>query len=466
MKKLFLKLLLLSIIVLALLQLGNTFFKSQEGSVKTWKQFYENDKEKYDIIISGNSIAYSSFIPKVMNSKLSVSTFNLSSAAIGIEQVYFNFKETIKHNKPQLFIVEAHALDVITVNTPKRLKFNYQNIDGQKFSMNKLESVYSVFDTKSTMVEAMLPVVRNHNKWSDLEFLKKNINYTYRFNPNLGYKKLSTKGYRERIKKTMGKIPESYEITEENETYLKKIVDLCNEQNIKFLLVRAPQIKYQSNTELVNQIYNKTSKLCKNLNISYLDLNKDYEKNKFNESEFYDALHLNTTGATKATDLLSAEIHKTFTLTANENIVRSDPNYFIKNNSYKTFKKLIDTTFIPVEDVLIDQIYVKHLQDDEYSFYICFNKNSKKDRISEYKLALQFVPTKANVSKLSNKKNRKKGRISFGSLTTPLTETSDQYIRVLEQKKIDIPDFKSFIVYLYKDKEISKKKVIRNINLK
>ncbi|MEM6718245.1 MAG: hypothetical protein AAF611_02920 [Bacteroidota bacterium] len=466
MKKLFLKLFLLTIIVFAVLQLGNKLFKSHDGSVKTWQQFYENDTPKYDVIISGNSIAYSSYNPKIINSKSSLNTFNLSSSSIGIEQVYYNFKEVIKYNKPQLFIVEAHALDVTTTNVGKRLKFNYQNIDGQKLSLNKLSSIYHVFESKSTMMEAIFPVVRNHNKWSDFEFIKKNTDYTYTFDQKLGYRTLSIKGYKERISKTIGKMPKSYEIPEENIGFLKKIVDLCNENDIKFLLVRAPQIKYQSDPKLVSQIYEKTTQLCEELAIVYLDQNNDYNKLGFKESEFYDALHLNTVGATKATELLSEAINQNFTLTKNENIVHKDPNQYADDDNYKKFKGLIDQPFTPVEGIIIDQVYVKYFEDGTYSFYVCFDTKSNTETISKYKLALQFFPEKEDIASLKNATERKKGRISFGALSEPYLTNSEHHIRVIDQKKLDLSKFRSFVLYLYNSEKVSEKIVSRNVNLK
>lgn len=465
MKKLFLKLSLLFVIVLVLLQLGNKFFKSHKGSVKTWQQFYENEEPKYDIIISGNSIAYSAYNPQIINSKSSLNTFNLSSSSIGIEQVLYNFKEIIKYNKPQLFIVEAHALDITTTNIGKRLKFNYQNIDGQKLSLNKLSSIYHVFDSKSTMVEAMFPVVRNHNKWSDFEFLEKNANYTYRFDKKLGYRNLSTKGYKKRIAKTIGKMPKSYEIPEENIHFLKEIVDLCTENDIEFLLVRAPQIKYQSDKKLVNQIYETTTKLCEELSIAYLDQNYGYDKVGFKESEFYDALHLNTTGATKATELLSEAIDKNFALTKNENIVHKVPNQNTDEDHYKNFKGLLEKPFTPIEGIIIDQVYVKYFEDGTYSFYVCFDKKSNTETISKYKLAMQFFPEKEDIASLKNAAERKKGRISFGALSEPYLTNQEHHIRVIDQKKLDLSKFKSFVMYLYNSEEVSKKVTSRNVNL-
>lgn len=465
MKKLFIKLFVLTTIIVLFLFLGNKYFENKEHSVKTWSQFYSNSGTDYDVVIMGNSVAYSTFDPRIINSKSSLKSYNLSSASISVQQVYFNLMEMLKYSKPQLLVVEAYALDVKNSNVGKRRKFNYKNIDGQKLSFNKMVSIYNVFETKTQMMEAMFPTVRNHSEWSNFEFIEKNAKYTYKENPFLGFRNLNVEGTDARIAKTIGKLPKSYEITEDNKDYFKKIVALCKENDIKLVLARAPQFKHQSNPQYVDEIHTVTNELIKGLDVKYIDFDKDYAKNNFVKSDFYDALHLNRRGAVKATDLLIEVIENNLDLEKNKEIAKTTPEYLIKNIASDNSKQLLDEPFSPFEDITIDKIYIQHREDDIYNIVIFIDKKSNIKKIEDYKFSLHFEPVDAQKDKLLSEAERKRGKMVIGATGTPLIETSDYYVRFVSSKQIPATDIKRFTTYLYNSKDISKMQRVTNFKL-
>ena len=132
MKKLIYKIFLIGLIISFLLMKGGFVFLKKNKSILNWEQFYISSNDKKDILFMGSSISYSSFIPREINVRNNVNSYNLSSSAINTKQIYFNLKEAIKYNNPKVLIIEAHSLDIASSNDGKRLGFNYQNIDGQK----------------------------------------------------------------------------------------------------------------------------------------------------------------------------------------------------------------------------------------------------------------------------------------------------------------------------------------------
>ncbi|WP_430410894.1 hypothetical protein [Kordia sp.] len=451
-------------IIAVILSMTSNLFTKKEGAIKNWHELYNTTKINHDVLIVGSSIAYSSFKPNLISAKLGVSSFNLSSATLNVEQLYFNIKEALKYHTPELLIMEAHSLDIPSSNEGKALNFAYENIDGQKNSLNKLQSVANVFEPKYWL-DAIFPVVRNHHEWANFDLIEKNLEFEFVLDEKMGYKPLKVDNSAKRITQTADVIPSSYEIPEENYYYLEKITKLCKDKNIKFLLVRSPQIQYQPNRKFCEEIYNTTAQISKDLGIEYIDYNYQYNDTGFAQSDFYDALHLNENGAEKLTQDLAVSISKKYDLKENKNLIHREAEYYLENNRFLNSRRLLTETFIPKEGIHIDQIFIQKTIEDEYCFFIGFNPNTNVEELNKYNIAIQLVPIASEKVLLETKMDKDREMISFGNYPYPLESKDDYLVRAIGFRRIVPKNFKTFRLYLYNKDGASEKVVISNFNI-
>ncbi|WP_418636827.1 hypothetical protein [Winogradskyella sp.] len=99
----------------------------------------------------------------------------------------------------------------------------------------------------------------------------------------------------------------------ENIEYLEKIVNLCNAQNVKVIIVTLPAYKSyiaHLNKEQLDKVISTGLKMDNSYNnCSYLNL---MSNESFNTDDFYDADHLNTNGAKKLSLFLDDFIKQTY----------------------------------------------------------------------------------------------------------------------------------------------------------
>lgn len=91
-----------------------------------------------------------------------------------------------------------------------------------------------------------------------------------------------------------------------NEERLKRIIKICNQNNIKLILVTMPVTTYYAanvNKKKIDKIFMSCAKLEEIYkNVIYLNL---FQSPKFNNTDFYDTDHLNAGGAEKCSKILN-----------------------------------------------------------------------------------------------------------------------------------------------------------------
>ena len=272
----------------------------------TWNAIL-NGKLEADIFVYGNSRAWVHFDPKIMEDSLNQSVYNL-----GIDGHFFNFQYlrhllAIKNNpKPKLII---HSVDILTIS-----KGNLYNPDQFLPYMLWDKNFYhymSKYDGYS-YCDYKIPLIRYYGKLNAIKtaiemitFPKNNL--VGRVKGYQGQNKLWNNDF-DNAKKTMKKYvakPDSM-ILSLFDNYLKE----CKLQNIKVILVYSPYyIEGQEFIENQDQIINTYKTLAQKYEFPFLDFTND--EICFDKKYFYNAGHMNITGAELFTKKLCSQIKST-----------------------------------------------------------------------------------------------------------------------------------------------------------
>ena len=279
---------------------------------RTWQRFYRLRRGEVDILIVGNSHAYSSFDPEIISEMTGQDSYILASNSQNVVQTYFNVKEALHYQHPDRIVLEAFALDdnnnwLYGTETPDRDWKKESNIDGMRFGLTKLEAI-----TKQYLPEnwsyAVFPILRCHGNWADiwtvgsnLAFYTKEIGQYSSFHPSETKMTEETKAlYDTAAYNSAPKV-----ISAINIEYFHKLAQLCREEDITLYLVMAPM--YDGYIKSINyeDWKGKMEDLAESEKLFYLDCNEHYEEIGLSSQDFEDIYngyhHLNKDGADKVT---------------------------------------------------------------------------------------------------------------------------------------------------------------------
>lgn len=256
-----------------------------------------------DVLFVGDSIAYVSFFPLQMYEEYGFTSYTMGSAGQKIYETYDFIVEALKTQKPKVVVFETGVL-----------------VRGYPISSAITNEIGNIF-----------PIIEYHNRWKNLSIndLNTKISYTYT-SPTKGYKKID-KTVKAQDKDYMKKDDKIANISKRNQFYLERIIELCQKNDIEFMMVSAIATKSMNYAR-----HNSFKELAKTKNLNYIDLNIiddiDINWNK----DFYDGgEHLNYQGAKKVSAYMGAYLQETYNLTDH----RNDSSFQSWNEALMNFKK-------------------------------------------------------------------------------------------------------------------------------
>ena len=96
---------------------------------KRWNYFYELPKNSLDILILGNSHAYSTYDPNIIDAICQTNSYVLAANSQKLEQTFFNLKEALKSQNPKIVVIQASVLTGDTWKTHNGDYRVYSNLD-------------------------------------------------------------------------------------------------------------------------------------------------------------------------------------------------------------------------------------------------------------------------------------------------------------------------------------------------
>ncbi len=263
--------------------------KTLEGSLI---DDYYNSEKDHSVLFIGDCEVYENFSPITLWQEYGITSYIRGSAQQLIWQSYYLLEETLKYEKPDVVVFNVLAMKY---DEPQKEEYNRMTLDGMKLSMSKVKSILASMTNEENIIEYMLPLLRYHSRWSELEV----EDFTYALND----KDVSHNGYLMRVDSKPvtsfreGKELANYTFGENSYKYLDMITKLCKDNDIELVLVKAPTIWpywYDQWDEQMIKYSEENNLMYINFLDHLEDIGIDFQK------DTYDAgLHLNTSGAEK-----------------------------------------------------------------------------------------------------------------------------------------------------------------------
>lgn len=308
-------------------QYKNAFSKSYS--------FTTEPENSIDIALIGSSDLYSGFVPVKIWDRYGYTSTVISTPKQTVERSSMFLDELLKTQSPRLIVFET---DMFYAGVPVK------GIDGDTQQVeviheNKMKTIIKTIGNAQIgeNIENHFTVFMFHDAWKKLNIKaltkmarEKNsvtCEHGYNFNKIIFPTKDNNR---------MDFTDELEEIPQENLPYIKRMLDVCRENNIKAAFIEMPSLTSWSYAR-----HNAVSKLAQDNNIPFIDLNSKEIFNKTQikcESDFRDdGNHLNYFGAVKATRYLGEMIYDTYDDILTDR--RADESFAYWQQSSEDFKE-------------------------------------------------------------------------------------------------------------------------------
>ncbi len=272
----------------------------------TWNMYLKEQKNSIDIMFLGSSHAYCNIIPAGVYEKTGYTAYALTAPCLTMPLAYYYLKEGLKTQSPSLVMLEATGFFFNRYMGHAKASIGYMPP-----SLNRLGAIVTSAEPDER-AGLLFPMYNYHDRWDEFEFVD-----FFKPRPdeipdiNAGYTYLNVSEPQTRAERV-------FEYTNDDialqQKYLKKIIELCREKNIKLEVIITPAASYvtDSDKQYIADVLGDTA---------FYDFNDDFENLGLDLSrDFYDARHLNVYGAVKFTDILSEYISEHYTLEKRENV--------------------------------------------------------------------------------------------------------------------------------------------------
>lgn len=290
----------LKIVLSALIVLGSLFLlqrllspKYVDGVVEgAFVAEYYRDVPDHDVIFVGDCEVYENFSPAVLWEEYGINSYIRGSAEQYIWQSYYLLEDTLRYETPKAVVFNIQSLQF---SDSQREAYNRMTLEGMEWSPVKVKAILASMRPEEQFLDYVFPILRYHSRWSELT--GSDVEYLFKTKP------VSFNGYYMRVDvRAAENVPEGkpladYSFGETAWKYLDRMVELCGEEDIRLILIKAPSLYPYWYPQWEEQVeaYAAENKLPY---INFLDLQEetgiDYT------ADTYDGgLHMNLSGAEK-----------------------------------------------------------------------------------------------------------------------------------------------------------------------
>lgn len=257
--------------------------------------FYKLDKNSIDMLILGSSHAYTAFNPYQIEKETGLKTYDFCTQQQPLWITYYYLNEALKYQKPKYIVLEAHMAISGDYDYAEE-QVNRDAIDKMRFSINKINAINTSIENKDDRISYYLNIIKYHSRYKELnidDFKTAFLGYTI---DNKGYIALPENDFI--FYKASKSTNDEIELSEKNEKFLYKIIDLVNENKISLIIVKTPASYNHDNLAKLNYM----KRISEENNILFLDYVNNIDNLDLEYiNDFYDFGHLNKKGSEKFT---------------------------------------------------------------------------------------------------------------------------------------------------------------------
>lgn len=278
------------------------FKKLSSSPFANWNDIY-NRETGSDVLVMGSSRAYVQFDPRILDTILHVNSYNLGCNGQHIDAQIIKYKIYRQHQqtKPRLILLELSPKSIDSSNQYEKIQYLPYLHDPYLWQLTQNMEKFSIAD-------GFLPCWRYLNFKKDVSKIIKGTSFYSRPNRTLykgffGFDKAWDGSAFQKIRTI------NYSRNPKIAKELEHFLDDCNHEEIQVVFVMAPY--YMGATRKIHDLegmHRMFDSIAQKHDIPLLDYTND--SICYDTTYFYNAMHLNRTGATLFTTQLAHDLEK------------------------------------------------------------------------------------------------------------------------------------------------------------
>ena len=308
--------------------LFNSDYQSPETEM--WRNFYHMEKDSIDVLFVGPSRVYCGVnTMQIYQDCQGTTSFDLCSSMQDVATSYYYIEEALKYQQPDYIVLDAYALCYDAFSNEECYK---RSLDDMRWGSVKYQAIrdwQEHTDADESLLNRLFPIIDFHDRWKDLH-AEDIMEQKYELNfagycPSTDIEEQSTEG----IADILGDV----NITKSTEDYFKKIITLCQNNDIKLIMISVPDISWGENTQV------QMAEYLSDYDMPYWDYNTEKKMGESGISEKTDYRnfnHLNMYGSIKFSQILARDL-KDYGLAPNEHSNKTESEWKSLYNKWIEF---------------------------------------------------------------------------------------------------------------------------------
>lgn len=210
--------------------------KYQKGIIEgSMIEEYYRDEAPHEVLFIGDCELYENVSTVELYEQYGISSYIRGSAQQLVWQSYYLLEDTLRYETPEVVVFNVLSLKY---NEPQSESYNRMSIEGMRWSSSKWENIQASMTEEESMAEYLFPILRYHSRWSELS----SDDFRYMFHKDL----VTTNGYYMRcdvspeVEFPPAPMLTDYTLGDNSMYWLSRMADLCEENGIQLILVKAP----------------------------------------------------------------------------------------------------------------------------------------------------------------------------------------------------------------------------------
>lgn len=255
-------------------------------------EYYREENKDFDVIFVGDCEVYENFSPVELWNEYGINSYIRGSAQQYIWQSYYLLKDSLRYHTPKVCVFNIQSLQY---DVSQSEAYNRMSLEGMKWSTSKVGAIEASMLPEEHFIEYVFPILRYHSRWNELS--KTDVDYMFKTKPvtfNGYYMRVDTKAAKPFPE---GKPLADYSFGDNAWKYLDMMRELCDENGIELVLIKAPSLYPYWYPQWDEQVVDYANKY----DLTYVNFYDAADETKVDfATDTYDGgLHMNLSGAKK-----------------------------------------------------------------------------------------------------------------------------------------------------------------------
>lgn len=282
--------------------------KIKTDDMESMVKLRELPLDTVDVLLVGSSHIGMNIDNQRIFDEYGIASYNLWVGMQPLWNSYYYLKEALRYQSPKVVLVDVFLCGTTAEYSAPVTAM--KNIELLPFGLGKIQAALDSFENWTDAAEAVWGMPYYHERYDEITQDDLNL--------HLGKEDLSlfTPTTKDGVVTKLNildysAITDTLPLTEKNERYLKKTIELCKERNVQLILLVSP---YEATEEECMRL-NSVAKLAEENGVTFLNCLKIWDTLDIDpETDFYDIGHLNNAGIAKYSTWMGAYLQEKYTL--------------------------------------------------------------------------------------------------------------------------------------------------------